>query len=108
MAAISEKKRRGPGRPFEKGKSGNPRGRPKQTQEQKDALQMIRDLAPEAAEKLRDILHDEKTKPADALRAIEMIFDRAFGKGDITVNEVNGALQAIMDIETELMNEHQA
>ena len=106
MAAISEKKRRGPGRPFEKGKSGNPRGRPKQTQEQKDALQMIRDLAPEAAAKLRDLLHDEKTKPSDALRAIEMIFDRAFGKETASGDAVSGALQVILDIETELMNEH--
>ena len=106
MTGNSEKTVRGKGRPFVKGQSGNPKGRPKQTQEQKDALQMIRDLAPEAAAKLRDILNDDRTRPADMLRAIEMIFDRAFGKETPNQTEVSGVLQVICDIETELMNEH--
>ena len=80
------------------GKSGNPRGRPKQTQEQKDALKMIRDLAPEAAERLREILYDEKAKNADVLRAIEMIFDRAFGK-DSPVTMQNELLQCLIELE---------
>lgn len=105
---MAENSKKTPGRPFQKGKSGNPGGRPKKTQEQKDALQMIRDLAPEAAAKLRDILNDERTRPADLLRAIEMIFDRAFGKETPNQTEVSGVLQVICDIETELMNEHRA
>ena len=80
MAANSTKTARGPGRPFEKGKSGNPKGRPKQTQEQKDALKMIRDLAPLAADKLREIIQNPDAKIPDQLRAIEMILDRAYGK----------------------------
>lgn len=41
------------GRPFEKGKSGNPSGRPKRTAEEQDALAAIRSLAPAAAETIR-------------------------------------------------------
>lgn len=78
MAAISGKTARG--RPFQKGQSGNPSGRPKQTQEQKDALAMIKDLAPVAVEWLREVLTNEKTKPEIRLRAIEMVLDRAYGK----------------------------
>lgn len=97
MAANSEKSARGRGRPFEKGKSGNPKGRPKQTQEQKDALKMIRDLAPEAAERLRDIILDPGTKTNDLLRAIEIVFDRAFGKE--TFNAPNEILRSLFDLE---------
>ena len=79
-AANSKKTAHVPGRPFKPGQSGNPRGRPKQTKEQRDALAMIRDLAPEAAEKLCEILHDPEAKATDQLRAIEIILDRAFGK----------------------------
>ena len=65
---------------FQKGQSGNPRGRPKTTQEQKDALQQIRDMAPRAAEEMQRILDDPDSPQALKLRVAEMVFDRAFGK----------------------------
>lgn len=67
---------------FKPGQSGNPSGRPKQTQEQKDALQAIRELAPTAAEKLREIIENPATEPRDRLRAIDMVLERTYGKAD--------------------------
>ena len=85
------------GNGFKPGKSGNPGGRPKKTQAQKDALQMIRDLAPLAAQKLKDIIEADDVKTSDQLRAIEIIFDRAYGKA--YANEaVDNALDAAKEI----------
>lgn len=80
MAANSEKTARGRGRPFQKGQSGNPKGRPKQTQEQKDALAMIKALAPEAAQRLAEIIRDPNVKVDAQLRAIEIVLERTYGK----------------------------
>lgn len=76
----SETKRKAPKTAFQPGQSGNPKGRPKQTQEQKDALQMIRSLAPQAAERLKAIIEDDHVRPETQLRAIEIIFERTYGK----------------------------
>ena len=74
------------GKPFEKGVSGNPGGRPKQTAEQKDALQAIRELTNKAADVLEKMLTDEKIPPAQRLKAAEMILDRTYGKAEAKVN----------------------
>ena len=81
---------------FKPGQSGNPGGRPKKTQEQKDALQAIRDLAPNAAEVLKSMLEDMSVPPAQRLRAAELILDRAYGKAEAKV-EVSTADGSVMD-----------
>jgi len=99
MAANSEKSARGRGRPFEKGKSGNPAGRPKQTQEEKDALAMIRALAPEAAECLKNILHDKSARADTKLRAVEIILERTYGKPntvDINIENRNAPIYELL------------
>lgn len=70
---------------FQPGVSGNPSGRPKRTQEEKDALQAIRELAPAAVAKLKKILDSEKVAPAVKLRACEIILDRTYGKAESAV-----------------------
>lgn len=71
---------------FKKGQSGNPKGRPKMKPEERDALAMIRSLAPEAADTLQSILHSDTAPPAAKIRAAEIILDRTYGKAEATVN----------------------
>lgn len=74
------------GNGFKPGQSGNPKGRPKNTPEQKDALQAIRDLAPHAARELENILNAEDSSYAVKLKAIDMILERTYGKAEAVVN----------------------
>jgi hypothetical protein len=79
MAANSEgtaKKRRGPGRPFVPGQSGNPNGRPK------DVLGIQRlalEMCPEALEKLAKLMREAESERAQA-SAASAILDRGCGK----------------------------
>lgn len=70
---------------FQKGTSGNPRGRPKLSEAEKDALAEIRSLAADVPEKLRALLNGPKTPATVKLKAIELILDRTYGKPDSTV-----------------------
>lgn len=70
---------------FAKGVSGNPNGRPRQTQKQKDALAAIRALAPEAVDRLSELLHSPNT-PADVLvRVCNLVLERTYGKPEASV-----------------------
>jgi hypothetical protein len=73
------------GNGFKPGQSGNPGGRPKKTPEQKDALEAIRDLAPNAPAVLMDIMNNPTAPAAARLKAVEMILDRTYGKPDMAV-----------------------
>ena len=53
--------------PFEKGKSGNPGGRPKVVGE---VQALAREYTKEAVETLRDILRDKKAPPAARVAAV--------------------------------------
>ena len=65
---------------FAPGESGNPSGRPKQTQEQADAMEQIKALAPEAVAEMRRLLLAEETPSALKVRIAEAVLDRAYGK----------------------------
>jgi hypothetical protein len=70
-------KRRGPGRPFVKGQSGNPHGRPVLPDELK---QMCQAKAADAIRIAASILEDEEQPAVARLKASEIILDRGYGK----------------------------
>jgi hypothetical protein len=67
----------GKGRPFLKGVSGNPGGRPKVLS---DVQELARKKSPEAIIILASIMHDEKAPPAARVSAANALLDRGYGK----------------------------
>lgn len=65
---------------FKKGQSGNPSGRPKRTQEEKEALEQIKELAPKAVEQLRAILDSKTASLYAKLQAIDIVLNRTYGR----------------------------
>jgi HEAT repeat protein len=66
----------GKGKPFPKGVSGNPGGRPKVLG---DVQELARQKSPEAITTLANIMHDEKAPPAARVAAAALL-DRGYGK----------------------------
>ena len=67
----------GNGRPFPKGVSGNPGGRPKVLG---DVQELARQQSPLAIETLAEIMSNEKTPPAARVAAANVLLDRGYGK----------------------------
>lgn len=86
------------GNGFKPGQSGNPSGRPKKTQEQKDALEAIRGLAPNAANVLKTIMEDATAPAAARIRAAVEVLDRTYGKPDATVKLEDPRNDVLADI----------
>ena len=79
MAASSaeQPKRRGPGRPFKKGESGNPAGsKPRDPELQA----LAREYSVPALRRIIAIMESPETEDDTALRAAGMIIDRGYGK----------------------------
>ncbi len=86
---IAPGEHRSPATEFKPGQSGNPKGRPRLTQQQKNTLEKIRALAPRAEEVLEEILNDETVPAIVRLKAVEMILDRTYGKAPAKVDLVD-------------------
>ena len=65
------------GKPFPKGQSGNPGGRPAAL---RDVTELARSYAPDAIKTLAAVMLDEETPPAARVGAASAILDRGFGK----------------------------
>jgi hypothetical protein len=68
---------KGKGRPFPKGVSGNPGGRPKVLG---DVQELARQKSPEAINTLSNIMNDEKAPSAARVAAANALLDRGYGK----------------------------
>ena len=67
----------GRGKPFQKGVSGNPGGRPKVLG---DVQELARQQSPQAIDALAKIMSDEKAPPAARVAAANALLDRGYGK----------------------------
>ena len=67
----------GKGRPFPKGVSGNPGGRPKVLG---DVQELAREQSPQAIDTLAEIMSNEKAPPAARVAAANALLDRGYGK----------------------------
>ena len=70
---------------FLPGKSPNPGGRPRKTEEEKDALEEIRKLAPGVAEKMKEMLEAPRVPAIAKVRIMEIILERTYGKAETAV-----------------------
>lgn len=84
---------RGENGQFLPGKSPNPGGRPKQTEEEKDALEEIRKLAPGVADKMAEMLAAPKVPAIAKVRIMEIILERTYGKPETAIR-LNGEAQS--------------
>lgn len=71
---------RKPNGQFAKGESGNPSGRPKTTDTERETLERISQLAPKAVSELSRIINSKKIRADIKLRAIEIVLSRVYGK----------------------------
>ena len=80
---------RGENGQFLPGRSPNPGGRPRMTDEERDALEEIRKLAPGVAEKMAEMLAAPRVPAIAKVRIMEIILERTYGKPETSVR-LNG------------------
>lgn len=76
---------RGENGQFLPGQSPNPGGRPKKTDEERDALEEIRKLAPGVADHMTKMLNNPKVPAIAKVRILEIILERTYGKPETAI-----------------------
>ncbi len=91
-AQSSEKTAKPRGKPFPKGQSGNPGGRPKTDPEVKA---LLKGATPAAAQLLIQLMEDPDNRPELRKACAESILDRVYGKA---TQPIDGALDATVQL----------
>ncbi len=86
--------KRGKNGQFLPGQSGNPSGRSKQTEEEKDALEEIRKLASGVAARMVALLDNPRVPAIAKVRILEIILERTFGKPETSL-KLTSAQQSV-------------
>ena len=84
---------RGENGQFLPGKSPNPGGRPKMTEDERDALEEIRKLAPGVADRMVALLDNARTPAIAKVRILEIILERTYGKPETAI-KLNADIQS--------------
>lgn len=98
MATVKQQQKKAPrGRPFQKGQSGNPGGRPKMAPDMRAAMA---GLVPHAVDALKSLIFsdDDSVK----LKAVQIILDRNFGaasSGEGLLKEISRATIVTDEVE---------
>ncbi len=79
---------------FLPGQSPNPGGRKKKTEEERDALEEIRKLAPGVADRMAEMLAAPRVPAIAKVRIMEIILERTYGKPETAIRLNNEAQSA--------------
>lgn len=93
MAENSGKQQKPRGKPFPKGKSGNPGGRPKGYEAFRESFRAEKDLNV-IRERLQKIFSDDASKDSDVVLAARLWYEYGFGKAP-AAPEDNEALRGV-------------
>ena len=80
MEGVNQPANRRKSGQFAKGCSGNPSGRPKRSEAEREAIQKLSEVTPEAVEVLLKLMRGAKTPAQVRLRCCEVILERVCGK----------------------------